>query len=409
MSLVLCIAAALHAPHQGDANVPRVARDTVRAPVTVTDTTWYITNRARVAGKLVGARTDTLEYGYVVVRYRERADRVSLNPWVEGFSRTTAEPVRLSRDAFLARVGAASTRGTELSAGLVLYTHGFATSFSRAIAQGSDIAHRGRQSGPFVVFAWPAHISFASFPRPSALISKAYRDDSVSAAESAGAFRGALADLLSIVPAKRLAVVGHSLGAQLASEALTTPSQLRDSLVVAPLHALVLFAPDISAPRFRDVLGPALVPVANRRVIYASEADRLLTVSRLINHSPRVGQGRGEKMLTESEVEIVDVTEGRRAAGAIRNLFEPHHAMRYASSALRDFFGVVRGTPSDCRASDGLAERKTDRSWRLTAKAPPAADVACAAGVSTVTSTVPARGDSAATAAATSAKAHRAP
>lgn len=378
MQLVLAIATALQAQSS--------IRDSARSTVTVTDTTWYVTNRARTAGKLIGLRTDTLEYGYVVVRYRERGDRAASNPWVEGFSRTVSDPVRLSRDEFLAHVGSGAAHGADPGAGAVLYTHGFATSFNRAIAQGSDIAHRGRFAGPFIVFSWPAHVSFASFPRPSALISKAYRDDSLSAAESAGAFRGALADLLSVVPAQRLTVVGHSLGAQLASEALASPSPLRDTLLRAPLHALVLFAPDISAPRFRDVLGPALVPVANRRVIYASEADRLLTVSRLINHSPRLGQGRGEKLLTESEVEVVDVTEGRRAAGAIRNLFEPHHAMRYASTALRDFFGVVHGTSSTCRTADGLAQRMTDRAWRLTAKAPPAADILCAAGGAGTTS-----------------------
>ena len=362
--LLLALAVALH----GDTRT-----------TTVTDTTWYITNRARTAGKFVGGRTDTLEYGYVIVRYRERTDRAVANPWVEGFARSMDEPVRLTREEFLARVVHSSNPREARGDGLVLYTHGFATSFGRALAQGSDIAHRGRHRGPFVVFAWPAHVAFASFPRPSALISKAYRDDSISAAASEPAFRGAVADLLSIMPAQRLAVLAHSLGAQLASEALMAPSALRDTLKRAPLHALILFAPDISAARFRDLLGPALVPLASRRVLYASGADRLLTVSRLINHAPRAGQGRSEQLLAASDIELVDVTDGRRAQGIIRNLFEPHHSMRYASTALRDFFGVVRDTPGDCRASDGLAARTSDLSWRLTAAIPPAADVACTA------------------------------
>ena len=348
------------------------------AITTVTDTTWYVTNRERVAGQIGRVRTDTLEYGYVVVRYRERTDRAATDPWEEGFSRVQGEPVRLARDEFLARVAAASSRASARGEGPVVYTHGFATSFRRAIAQGSDIAHRGRGDAPFIVFAWPAHRSFAAFPRPSALISKAYRDDSTTATASAGAFRGALADLLSVIPATHLTVVAHSLGAQLATEALAVPSPLRDTLERLPLRALVLFAPDVAAGHFRDVLGPALVPLASRRVIYASAADRLLTVSRLINHSPRAGQAGGERILEASDVEIIDVTDGRRTQGALRNLFEPHHSMRFASTALRDFFGIVRGTPSNCRESDGLAVRVTERNWRLTSKAPPAADVACA-------------------------------
>ena len=362
--------------------------------ITVTDTTWFVTNRARAAGKFVGVRSDSLEYGYVVVRYRERSDRVASDPWVEGFQRTASEPVHLLREEFLSRIAAANARVTVRGEGPVIYTHGFATSFGRAIAQGSDIAHRGRYTAPFIVFAWPAHTAFASLPRFSALISKAYRDDSTSATASIGAFRGALADLLSVIPAQRLTVLAHSLGAQLASEALAVASPVRDTLQRAPLQALVLFAPDISAARFRDVLAPALAPLASRRVIYASEADRLLTVSRLINHSPRAGQARGERILAMSDVEIVDVTEGRRSQGVLRNLFEMRHAMRYASTALRDFFGVVHGTPGECRAFDGLAERLTERSWRLTAKAPPASDVACAPAADTG-ATVPSAGHAA--------------
>jgi esterase/lipase superfamily enzyme len=258
-----------------------------------------------------------------------------------------------------------------------VYVHGFAVSFRRAISQGSEIAHRGRFGGAFVVFAWPAHKAIARWPTPSALVSGAYRDDSISAGASTGAFRDALANLFAAVPASRVTVVAHSMGAQLASEALTARSSLRETLRTAPLRALALFAPDIAAARFRDTLDLALVPVAARRVIYASQADRMLTISRLVNHSSRAGQAGGERMLAASDVEIVDVTHGLRADGALRKLVEPRHAMRYASSALRDFFGVVRGTGGECRASDGLAERTGERSWRLTSAPLPAHDVAC--------------------------------
>ena len=374
MHLMFAFVAAVHAGGLAP-SVEKPRPDAIMT--TVTDTTWYVTNRARTAGTFVRAAADSLEYGYVVVRYRERIDRTARDPWAEGFTRTMAEPVRLTRAEFLTRIGAASARAGNHGEGPVVYTHGFATSFGRSIAQGSDIAHRGRYTGPFIVFSWPAHTAFASLPRLSAWISKAYRDDSTLATSSQGAFRGTLTDLLSVIPSARLTVLAHSLGAQLASEALSAPSPVRDALAGSPLHALVLFAPDIAAARFRDVLGPALAPLANRRVIYASETDRLLDVSRLINHSPRAGQLGGEQVLSVANVEIVDVTLGRRTNGILRNIFEPHHAMRYASSALRDFFGVVRGTPGDCRAFDGLAVQVTERSWRLTSDVPPAYDVGC--------------------------------
>jgi esterase/lipase superfamily enzyme len=377
MLMLMAIAATVSA---GD-TVPRTPKhDTV--VVVSAETTYFVTNRGtrdvRDVRRAI-ATGDSLEYGFVVTRYRERAGPGTASRWVGGFEAKQADSVQLSRGDFLARIAAADTVAATRGEGPVLYVHGFATSFGRAIAQGSEIAHRGTFAGPFIVFAWPAHGAFASWPRPSALVSRAYRDDSTSAAASAGAFRRALGDLLSAIPARRLTVVAHSLGAQLASEALVAPSPVRDLLQRAPLHALALFAPDIPAARFRDSLDATLAPLATRRVVYASKSDRLLTVSRLVNHSARVGQAGGERLLAASDVEMVDVTNGRRVASMLHRLIEPHHAMRYASSALRDFFGVVRGTPGACRTADAVAERLGERSWRLTSAPVPVDDLACGA------------------------------
>jgi esterase/lipase superfamily enzyme len=355
-------------------------RDT--AYVVSFDTTYYITNRSRSGNGLGGRRSDSFEYGFVVTRFRERVAVPDEARWTAGFSSRQADPVSLTRDEFIAHVKAIDARATARNDGPVVYVHGFAVSFRRAIAQGSEIAHRGRFGGALIVFAWPAHHALATWPRPSAILTRAYRDDLASAAASAAAFRAALGDLLDAVPAGRVTVAGHSLGARLATEALAAPSWLRDSLSRTPLGALALFAPDISAAHFRDSLDAPLVPLAARRMIYASRADRMLMLSRLFNRNSRAGQVGGQRLLAAADIEFIDVTDGRRADGALRKLVEPRHAMRYASSALRDFFGVVRGATGDCRVSDGLAEQTGPRSWRLTAATVPAHDVACSAAVS---------------------------
>jgi esterase/lipase superfamily enzyme len=344
---------------------------------TTNDTTYYITNRERKAGRLGRTAGDSLEFGMIVTRFIEPTGLTPTGRLLSSLKTTQTDSVRLSRTEFLNVLIAANERGPAKTDGTVLYVHGYATSFRRGVAQGAEIAHRGSFRGPMIVFAWPAHTALATWPSAYAIISRAYRQDSALAVRSHDAFRAALDAILDVTSARALTVVGHSLGAQLVAEALHEPSSVRDSLVASPLNALVFFAPDISADRFRDSLVASMAPIAARRIVYASTADRMLTISRLVNHSARAGQAGGERALAESNVEIVDVANGRRAEGMLRSIVDPKHAMRYASSALYDFFAVVRGVAAVCRTRDPMMERTGANSWKLTRAPIPAVAPSC--------------------------------
>jgi esterase/lipase superfamily enzyme len=344
---------------------------------TTNDTTYYITNRERKAGRLGRTAGDSLEFGMIVTQFVEPAGLSLAGRLLANLKSTQTDSVRFSRTEFLNILIAANERGTAVHDGTVLYVHGYATSFRRGVAQGAEIAHRGSFRGPMIVFAWPAHTALATWPSAYAIISRAYRQDSTLAFKSHDAFRAALDAVLDVTPARSLTVVGHSLGAQLVAEALLRPSSVRDSLSAAPLNALVFFAPDISAERFRDSLAAPMTSIASRRIIYASTQDRMLTISRLVNHSARAGQKGGERLLTGSDIEIVDVTKGRRAEGKLKAIMDMKHAMRYAGAALYDFFGVVRGLAADCRIREGIVERTSVNSWKLTNAPIPAEAATC--------------------------------
>lgn len=342
------------------------------------DTTYYISARERENGRLVRRLADSPEYGFVVTRFRERTGPESDGRFVEGFDADRLGATRLSADAFARLVRAADSAAALRGEGTIVYVHGYAVSAGRAIAQGAEIAHRGSFRGPMIVFQWPAHTSLAAWPSPSALISRAYRDDSASAAASRGSLLEAIGQVRGAVGPDALTVVGHSLGAQLVAEALAGPSSVHESLRAHPLAAIILFAPDIPVARFRDSLATRLEPVARRRVVYSSSRDWMLGLSRLVNHAPRAGTTAAARTLAAHDIEVVDVTNGLRADGILRKLVEPQHAMRWASSALYDFFSVVRGLPAACRAAEGLAVRRGDGTWQLTPDAVP--DSTLAAG-----------------------------
>jgi len=359
----------------GDSAKPAAAVRAVKPPSadTTADTTFYITNRARKRGVLQREFADSLEFGVIVSKVISGTSRAPLDQLIGRVTIRTADSAQLSREEFRQRLHAADSATGET----VLYVHGYATSFARGMAQTTEIAHRGSHTGAYVLFSWPAHRAIATWPTFGALISKAYRDDSVSAQKSAGALLEALTVVRQATSSKSLTLVGHSMGAQLVAEALRPVSSEREALATAPLRAIVFFAPDIAATRFRDSLAAPLAPIASRRVVYVSGNDRMLALSRLVNHAPRAGQSRGGLVLAPADVEVVDVTGGRRAVSGVRKFIDTYHAMRYSGTALYDFYAVARGVTADCRVASGIAQRAGERRWTLTNAPLPAAEPAC--------------------------------
>ena len=364
-----------------DGGAPEPAATDAPTHATTFDTTWYVTSRARRDGQLIDSLAAQLEYGFVVTQFRERVGPESDGRLLEGIDAHPVDSAQLSRDEFISHLRASDSMAAGLGEGAVLYVHGYATSFRRAIAQGAEIAHRGTFAGPFIVFSWPTHRMLAIWPSRGALVSRAYRDDSVSAIENHNAFRAAISDITEGARGEAFTVVAHSMGAQLVSEAFARPSATRDATIANPLNALVLFAPDLPVERFRDSVAATLIPLARRRLIYAADNDRMLDMSRWINHSSRVGEASAARPMAALGFEVVDVDHGQHVNGALRKIFEPNHAMRFASTALYDFFGVVRGMPAECRATTGIATLAFDGVWELTAAPIPALPqpIACVA------------------------------
>jgi len=354
-------------PTSATPRVAPVAFGGVARADTVADTTFYITNRTRKAGRTTRAAGDTLEFGYIVTRFIDHQGSALSDLLLGRVTAQRTDSVRLTHGEFVDRLRATDARAAAHDDGAVLYVHGYATSFGRAMSQSAEIAHRGGFSGPFVVFAWPAHTALATWPTPRMLISHAYRDDSVMAQKSGASFRAALAVVREAVRPGALTVIGHSMGAQLVGEALRAPSAEHDALAKEPLHALAFFAADVNALWFRDSVAPAVAPLAARRVVYASGSDRMLGLSRLVNHSPRLGQMSSSRYLTDAGVEVVDVSQAQRASSSGWAIpLDMHHAMRLSGAALFDFFyGVVNGQSPTCRSATGLASRDTAGVWRL--------------------------------------------
>ena len=337
---------------------------------TAHDTVFVASNRRRAARGVTRDVSDSLWYGIYVTRLvtDSGGPRALAVMHVQRL-----DSVALDEAAWSARLAAAASDTAARHAALV-YVHGYSSAPGTAVAQAVQVKARGAHGGPLIVFLWPTHSRYVAPPTPA----RAYRDDAAAAARSGPAFAHVLGIVDSLAPGSVL--VAHSMGTRVALAAAIGDTALRQRLEARPLRAFGIFSPDIGATPFRADFAPLLPLIARRVALYGASNDYLLGMAALVNRERRASgiTARGAAL---SGIELVDVTRGARAEPALLTLLGPRHAVRWASAALADFFGiVVAGAPGDCRVAAASAVARGEGRWRLKANAtlPEWLDASCA-------------------------------
>ena len=343
---------------------------------TVRDTVFVASNRRRIATGFTRQVADSTWYGiYVAQLVTQGGQARALAP----MRVQRVDSAALTESEWRARLVAAS-RDTAARGATLLYVHGYSTSPGTSVSQAVQVKARGAHAGPLVVFLWPTHDRYVAPPTPS----RAYTDDAAAAARSGGALASVIRMVDSVVPS--MVLVAHSMGSRVALQAVLGDSATTRQLSAHPLRAFGIFSPDVSADRFGDEYAPHLRDIATRVALYSTSSDYLLAAATMVNGERRAGRFalRGPVL---PGIELLDVTRGARADPSILRMLGPRHAVRWASAALADFFGiVVAGAPDSCRTSSGEAVALGEGRWQLRPRATLAAwlDATCAPQDATV-------------------------
>ncbi|RMD92692.1 MAG: alpha/beta fold hydrolase [Alphaproteobacteria bacterium] len=178
----------------------------------------------------------------------------------------------------------------------VIYVHGFNNSFDEALLRLAQLAEDFALPAAAVHFSWPSAASpFGyAYDRESALYSRDALLQLIGEVEAAGA--------------RRVILVGHSVGAMLVMEAL------REMAIAAPgsparrIAGVVLISPDIDVELFRmqaHRIGRLPQPFG----IFVSRRDRALQVSAaLTGQRDRLGNLRSVERIADLDVTLVDIT-----------------------------------------------------------------------------------------------------
>jgi esterase/lipase superfamily enzyme len=277
--------------------------DTGSARVDILVATTRVATRSDRPGDRYGAEdADQLQFSQVAVNvpsYRARgtgelprAGTLRSDDPKTNFFVTSVIPVDSNR--FVQRV-AADLAGTK-SRNLLVFVHGFNTSFEDAAVRAAQIAADADFDGTVVLFSWPSAASVSAYVRDQ------------QAARNAGFHLLRL--LRSQLPAAQpdhIELLGHSMGSEVIAKALSLIG-LSDSL---PRFSQVIFAAaDIDARVFRREILPKLSGRSDRVTLYASSDDEALRASRSLNGVWRLGLG-GDSITVIKGMDTIDASRVR--------------------------------------------------------------------------------------------------
>ncbi|HEV8410456.1 MAG TPA: alpha/beta hydrolase [Gemmatimonadaceae bacterium] len=185
------------------------------------------------------------------------------------------------------------------SRNILVFVHGFNTSFEDAAVRAAQIAADLNFDGTVVLFSWPSAASVTSYVRDQ------------QAARNAGfhLLRLLRGTLVAAQP-DHVELLGHSMGSETIAKALSLAPVI-DSL---PRFDQVVFAaPDLDRRVFGREILPRLGTRATRVTLYASNDDDALRASRAVNGVWRLGLG-GDSLVVIKGMDTIDATRVRADA-----------------------------------------------------------------------------------------------
>ncbi|WP_051335695.1 alpha/beta hydrolase [Methylocapsa acidiphila] len=160
----------------------------------------------------------------------------------------------------------------------LVFVHGFNNRFDDAVFRFAQIVHDTGSGDEFVpvLFTWPSKGSVL-----------AYGYDRESSSYSRDALENLLRWLASNPKVDQVTVLAHSMGNWVTLEALRQMA-IRDGRVAAKIRTVLLAAPDVDVDLAREQIA-TMGPERPNFILFLSENDRALAVSRELWGGPRLG------------------------------------------------------------------------------------------------------------------------
>ncbi len=233
----------------------------------------------------------------------------------------------------------------------IIYVHGFNNNFADGVLRITQLAHDFGFPGVAVHYSWPSagHPLAYAYDRDSVLFARDGLEALIAQVRAAGA--------------RRVALVGHSVGGQLIMEALRSMAIASPGSVTRAIDGVILISPDLDVDVFRTQaarIGQLPRPFG----IFVSQRDRVLQLSaRLTGQRNRLGNVGSLDQIADLDVTVIDVSgfstgTGHFTAGSspgVIALFSHPHAFEAAFRGDRAGRpGLLPGTVLTVRNATGI-------------------------------------------------------
>jgi esterase/lipase superfamily enzyme len=280
-------------------------------------TIYYATNRKRTGSKepidfYGGQRADTpyVEYGRCEISIPANHKRgVMESPFLGlNFFRDDKQHIvlrsitPLPAESFFSTINAKIKPGAEKSrmgrGDLVIYIHGYNTTFENAAKRTAQIAFDYGFQGVPLMFSWPSDGKLVSYPSD--------REDITWSVTHMEQFFN---DVLTKSRANRVHLIAHSMGNQGMIDVLNTMALRRGRNGPPLFENIILSAPDFDAQLFQQQVAANTISLAKRWTLYTSKKDGVLNISTSFNSTKRLGLSPvtivpGMDIIDASEVEV---------------------------------------------------------------------------------------------------------
>ncbi|WP_300320061.1 alpha/beta hydrolase [Accumulibacter sp.] len=212
--------------------------------------------------------------------------------------------------------------------GVLLFVHGYNSSFANAAQRAAQLAYDISFPGPTVVFSWPSDAELLSYVKDEEAARTSWRQ---------------LADVLDTLSTLGTGVpvyvVAHSMGTRVLVESLGYLFRQRPDADVA-FRQIVLAAPDIGYRDFRDRWISDLRGTAPRFTMYASSHDIPVQVSAWLHGQQRLGNG-GHGIAVLPNLDSIDASDVTREWFGLS-----HSYFGDTNTVMSDLFLLIHGGAS---------------------------------------------------------------
>lgn len=307
-------------------------------------TVFYATNRnatgnSKTSEAFSTDRAEALSYGSVEVAVLHQKNMRDIeSPSIFKFEKATSlddfavagSYVVLSHEQWMTELKKRANHFEK--PGVLLFVHGYNTSFIDAARRTAQLAYDLAFPGPTVFLSWPSDASVINYMRDGEVAETSWLASSQ-----------VLSDLTSLLPNGPVYVVAHSMGTRVMLGGLTrlleqSPSRRRT------IKAVVMAAPDMSQAAFRMNIAYKVLNLGIPFTLYASDRDLALGASEFLQGGKRLGMG-GQSLFVMNGIDSVD------ASAVTRDFFALNHSYFGDKTAvLSDLFHLIRlGLPPDKR------------------------------------------------------------